>query len=253
MGRGKVLALKRGGFILLVIGTALGILIRPNEILVLMGGFAVALMIRPAGPKTAMRGPKRIVGLIVMGSLVALSVFLTLHYLHRPGGSLSLQQTNKNNSQGTGLGFGSSGIPYSGSLAYYWRDIYQILFDPLPFNSHGLGERVAALENTVILGLILFSLRNLRMVPRAAFARPYVMMCAVYSAGFIYAFAALGNLGLIERERVLLFPFLLVLLCIPRTPRRQRPRYEWEFRRRARRQRRAAIEARAGQGVPVHG
>ena len=44
------------------------------------------------------------------------------------------------------------------------------------------------------------------------------MMCTIYSVLFVYAFAALGNLGLIARERTLLFPFFLVLLCIPRTP-----------------------------------
>lgn len=32
----------------------------------------------------------------------------------------------------------------------------------------------------------------------------------------------------------MVFPFLFVLICIPRSPRRHRPRYEWEFRRRER-------------------
>jgi hypothetical protein len=113
---------------------------------------------------------------------------------------------------------------------------------------------VAALENTVILGLALASLRNLRMVPRAAFARPYVMLCLVYTGTFIYTFAALGNLGLIERERTMMIPFLFVLLCIPRGPRHARPRYEWELRRRPRLAMRQAAEranARRGlQGVP---
>ncbi len=60
-------------------------------------------------------------------------------------------------------------------------------------------------------------------------------MCLVYSLGFLYAFAALGNLGLIERERTLLLPFLLVLLCIPRGPKRSPPHYEWELKRKNRR------------------
>ncbi len=79
-------------------------------------------------------------------------------------------------------------------------------------------------------------------MPRAAFARPYVMLCAVYSALFIYTFAALGNLGLIERERVMLLPFMLVLLCVPRAPKGQPPRYLWELRRRDRLKARRANE-----------
>jgi hypothetical protein len=115
----------------------------------------------------------------------------------------------------------------------------------LPINAHGAGEYIASLENLLVLGLILSSLRNLRMVPRAAFARAYVMMCLTYSAAFFYTFAALGNLGLITRERALLFPFLFVLLSIPRGPKGRPPRYDWEVRRRDRRRVRAAAAAAA--------
>ena len=247
-GAAKVLARRPGGFSLLAFGTALGILIRPNELLLILGGFAVALMIRPSGDRENFGGLKRVGGLAVMGSLLFLSVFLTFHYLHTSGGSLSLNQASQNNT-GAGIGFGSSNIPYSSSPAYYWRDIYTILFDPLPFNAHGTGQLVAALENSVIVVLILISLRNLRMTVRASFARPYVMMCTIYCILFIYAFAALGNLGLIARERTLLFPFFLVLLCIPRTPRHRTNGYPWELRRKARNRQRRML-ARGGVPVP---
>jgi hypothetical protein len=182
--------------------------------------------------------------LALLGGLLALSAALTLRYLHGSGnGSLSLQGTNSNN-QGTGLGFGSSGVPYSTNLATYPRDVYEVLFNPLLFNAHGFGELVAALENSALIVLILLSLRNLRMVLRASFARPYVMLCLTYTLAFIYTFAALGNLGLIERERVMMFPFLFVLLCIPRTPKTQRVHFQWELRRRSRLLLRQAAEQR---------
>jgi hypothetical protein len=175
-----------------------------------------------------------------------LSVTVTIRYLHHGLNSSALQTTNTNNAA---TGF-SGGIPYSSNVATYPRDIYEVLFNPLLFNAHGFGQRVAALENTVIVGLILVSLRNLRMVPRAAFARPYVMLCAVYTATFLYTFAALGNLGLIERERTMMLPFLLVLLCVPRTPRGSPPRYAWELRRRDRLRLRIQLEQRARSRSP---
>jgi len=148
------------------------------------------------------------------------------------------------------LGFGSSKVPYSTNLATYPRDIYEVMLNPLPYNAHGVGQLVAALENLVILGLILTSFRNLRMLPRAIFARPYVLLCAVYFGAFVYTFAALGNLGLIQRERVVILPFLLVLLCIPRAPRGARPRYEWELRRGTRVRRRRMLQQRAARRPP---
>jgi hypothetical protein len=255
-GAAKVLDRRRGGYLLMLVGVAIGILIRPNELLIILGGFVLALMVRPSDRSQQLGGLRRIGGLALMGSVLGVSVYLTLRYLHTSGGSLSLNQASAGN-QGVGEGFGSSGVAYSSNPLYYWRDVYEILWDPLPFNASGAGELLASFENTVILVLVLASLRNLAVTVRAGFARPYVLMCSFYSVAFLYAFAALGNLGLITRERVLLFPFLLTLLCIPRTPKGRPTEYPWELRRRDRRRFLAALVARSavrptvGAGTPA--
>ena len=96
----------------------------------------------------------------------------------------------------------------------------------------------------MLIVVILTSLRQLRLVPRVALARTYVFMCLFFTGSFLYAFASLGNLGLITRERTVMLPFFLVLLCIPLGPRHRRPRYEWELPRRARIERRRAMALR---------
>ena len=244
-GCAKVLVRAPGGFRIATVGVAIGALIRPNELLVILGGFAVGLMIRPQGGRDSRSTLKRIGGLLFMGVLLGVSVYLTLHYLKlgSSSGGLNLNQTNANNN-GTGAGFGSSGFQYSSSPLKWPIDAYEVLFNPLPFNAHGSGEYAAALENLVLLGIVISSYRQLRILPRAAFARPYVMMCLIYSIGFIYAFAALGNLGLIYRERVMLLPFLMVLFAIPRTPKGRPAMYEWEYRRKDRAKFRAAVVQR---------
>ncbi len=241
-GCAKVLVRAPGGFRLATLGVLIGALIRPNELLVILGGFAVALMIRPQNGRDGRSTLKRIGGLAFMGILLGVSVYMTLHYLRFGTGSsgINLQATNANNN-GTGVGFGSSGFTYSSNPAKWPIDAYEVLFNPLPFNAHGSGEYAAAFENMVILGVVVASYRQLRILPRAMFARPYVTMCLVYSIGFIYAFAALGNLGLIYRERVMLLPFLMVLFAIPRSPKGQPAMYEWEYRRKDRARFRAAV------------
>ena len=112
------------------------------------------------------------------------------------------------------------------------------------------GEWFEALENTVLAAVVLTSLRALRILPRAAFARPYVMMCVIFTGAFCYSFASLGNLGLITREAVVTMPFFLVVLCIPRGPRHRPPRYVWELRRRERVARRKALARRDGLSAP---
>jgi hypothetical protein len=243
-GGSKIFARRRGGFTLLVPGVVLGYYIRPNELLLLLSGFAIAMMLPTAAARQNLGGLRRFFGIVVLGGLLGVSVYFTLHYLRGGGGTLSLNQVHLNN-QGVGTGFGSSGIPYSTNIATYPRDVYEVLFNPLIIKAHGNAQRVAGLENTILIVIILRSLRSLRILPRASFARPYLMLCFVYSLLFLYTFAALGNLGLIERERVMLLPFLLALFCIPRAPKGEPPRYLWELRRRDRlRIRRANEEAR---------
>jgi len=245
-GCAKVLVRAPGGFRLATLGVAAGALVRPNELLVVLAGFAVALMIRPSGGRGRQNPVTRVLGLLFMGILLGTSVYLTLHYL-KLGGSggtnIDLTVTNQNN-QGSGAGFGSSGQTYSSSPLRWPIDAYTVLFDPLPINAHGSGEYAAAIENAVILGIVVASWRQLRILPRAAFARAYVMMCLVYSIIFVYAFAALGNLGLIYRERVMLLPFLMVLFAIPRSPKGGPNMYEWEYRRKDRPAARAALVRR---------
>jgi hypothetical protein len=172
-----------------------------------------------------MRGLRRIAVILSFAAMAAAAFALTRQVR---GPVFSLKTIAKNNSLG-------SSIPYSTSPLAYPRDIYYVLFDPLPFNSHSSGQHVAAIENTIIVIMVILALKSMRYLPRVAFARPYVLACLLYSAVFPYVFAALSNLGLIDRERVLLLPFLLVILSIPLPPKGV-PGSERVSRRRRRRQ-----------------
>jgi len=216
---------RRGGtnWPVIIACSAGGVFIRPNEMLLAVGGFLIAMIFRPVGSSPKFEPGRRTVSLIILGAMLGLAIFVTLHFLPGNHGSLSLTTINHGN-QGSGAGFGSSGISYSGNPIYYPKDVYTVLFDPLPITAHGKGQYLEAFENTVLLGVVLLSLRQLRLVPRAGLARPYVILCVVFTGAFCYAFASLGNLGLITREASVTLPFFLVLLCIPRGSRRQPPR-----------------------------
>ncbi len=91
----------------------------------------------------------------VVGGL-ALAVVLYEKIFHQSGSLTSaLQQVHTNNSNTKSLTFGSSNIPYSSNPLYYPRDIYTVMFDPLPVTAHGKSELLAGMENLVILGIIL--------------------------------------------------------------------------------------------------
>ena len=223
--------------------------------LLALGGFTIAMLFRQGSVSTRFEPGRRTIAISLLATMLGVAIFVTLHFLPSANGSISLTTIAHNNSTGTGAGFGSS-VPYSANIAYFPRDVFVVLFDPLPFNAHGSGEWLEAAENFVLVIVVLASLRQLLLLPRAAMARPYVIMCVIYTASFAYAFAALGNLGLITREAAVVLPFFLVLLCIPRGPRHRPPRYVWELprrervaRRRANARRRARANARPRRAV----
>jgi len=250
-GLARVLGRERGGYPVVLLGALLGIFTRPNEFALLLVGFTLAMFFRGADARKRLRGTRRLGTLVFVVLILIVTGLLTIKFIHSNAGSVSgvLGKAHKNNS-GSGAGFGSSNVPYSSDPLTYPRDIYTVLFDPLPVTARSITQLLAAGENTVILVLVLTSLRRLRAVYRAGRERPYVIMCAIYTLGFIYAFAALGNLGLITRERTLLFPYLLVLLCIPVSEKGEEPQYSWERPRPSRRERRLAL-ARARESGAV--
>ncbi len=226
------------GYVYGVVGGVIALVIRPDELVILVVAFAVAMVVRGIFRQgRSFGGPFRVVGaIVVIGAFVVLVGIEAGHFVGKVGGTGvggTLSQVASNN-QGVGAGFGSSNVAYSSNPLDYPRDIFAVLFDPLPIQAHSLTQLAAAAENVLILLVILFSLRQLRCVFRACLQRPYVLVCVLYSLVFLYAFAALANLGLIDRERVLLLPFLFVILAIPIAPEGEYP-YPWQLPRRLRR------------------
>ena len=87
------------------------------------------------------------------------------------------------------------------------------------------------------------------IVPRAAFAHPYVMMWVMFTGAFRYSFVS-GNPGLITREVIVTNALLPHGARVPRGPRHRPPCYVWELPRRKRIARRKALTRRAGVSAP---
>lgn len=244
-GAARIMASRPAGGVLMVLGTAIGVWVRPQDFLLFLAVVVVATLFRPRNPQRALSGIRRIAVMTLQIALVGLAAVVAQHLAKSGSPVFNLSTVSQNNA-----GQGST-VAYSSSPAAFPKDVYTVLFDPLPINAHGNGQRVAAFENTVIIVLILTSLRRLRRLPRAAIARPYVMASVIFALASCYAYAALGNLGLIDRERVLLLPFLLVPLAIPISPKGRPPQFPWELtlrQRRRRRGRQGRWSARASVG-----
>jgi hypothetical protein len=231
LGAAKIMAQKRGGAILLGLGTLLGVYIRPQEFLLFLSCVAMATLFR--------RRSRRPLGFLrrclVIGAQVGLivaAVALTNELGKHGGNTFDLTAIAKNN-RGQ-----SSSINYTPGPKGFFKDLYYTLIDPLVINAHGKSQLIASFENLTLVALAVNSLKRVRHFLRVCVLRPYVLASLVYCVLFCYAFAALGNLGLIDRERVLMLPFLLVFFSIPISPKDSPRQYEWEVSHKVRKRRR---------------
>lgn len=89
------------------------------------------------------------------------------------------------------------------------------LVRPLPFEARGLNQLIAAGEVTLLIGLCLVSWRRLLNLPRLLVTDPYVAFAITVVLFTGLAYASFGNLGVLTRQKSLIFPFLLLLPCLP--------------------------------------
>lgn len=92
--------------------------------------------------------------------------------------------------------------------------VFSVLFRPLPFEARNVQALVASLEGTVLLVTFVRSGRRLKnFLPQRR--APFLTFASTYSVLFAIAFSNFANFGILVRERVQLFPFVLMLLTVP--------------------------------------
>ena len=91
---------------------------------------------------------------------------------------------------------------------------------PLLVEARGSAQLFTALELTLLIGLAVVSYRRLLNLPKLVLTVPFVTfaMTTLFLASL--AFSSFANLGILSRQKALVFPFLLLVLCLPALPRR---------------------------------
>lgn len=216
LGSAQLMKRQWRGLAPLVSGGLLGSLVRPHEVALVFGAVAIAILVRRR-PRRTLISPLQWATLFVFVSVSGVLVaWFTARYLGLSSLSseaiVALVNDANENTQGAGVGYGSSHSEWNISPLYFPYDVVLVLFKPLPWEVGSFSQVIAAGENLSLLILLLLCWRALLTVPTALRRLPLVLAALVYSIAFIYLFSALANVGLLVRERTLLFPFLFVVL-----------------------------------------
>ncbi len=195
------------GYALLAAGLTIIMTVRPH-----MAGILAIAFIFPhlfGANRTGLSGlALKIVGIPALVGLTALLVTRAQTYVEMrdfSGGKAVVMQVARSNAE-------AGGSSYGGTLAARMALAPFLLIRPFPFEVRNLQAAVASLEG---LGLLVLFVRRRRVV-YATLSRlrsnPFAMFLVLYTVEFTIIFAAATtNFGLLNRQRVMLLPFTLML------------------------------------------
>lgn len=216
-GSALLLARRRGASIYLILGLAGVLVVRPHMALLVIAGLALGYLLRGRGSQrmVAMGRVRTVLGIGVIG-------FATLLIIRRVSEFFGIDEFNLDTAVDT-LEYAegqtsTGGSEFAGggpSLRNLPINIVTVLFRPFAFEVSNIPALLAALEGTFLMILFILALPRLRTIPRRLRKQPYVTYCLTYAILFCFMFSAFQNFGLLARQRVLVFPLVLVLLALP--------------------------------------
>ena len=219
-GAARILERRGAGWICLLAGAGLGSMIRPHVAVVVLAALAVAVAFRRRRGRPQVLGPMgRVVAVVVLMAAMAFTlgraVDLLLPNSEAASTTAAVGELLDRAESGTDAGGSEIDRPTPNTPLEYPYAVMSVLFRPTIFEAGSGGNVLAAIETTVALALCVLSWKRLRNVPAMAFRRPYVLFSLVYTGIFAFAWSSFANLGALARQRVQVWPFVLLLLAVP--------------------------------------
>lgn len=208
---------ERGGamWLLAIGGVGVG-LVRPHVAVLMFAAIFVAQLFRPT--RGTLSGVlRKLGGIAVLGAAALILVqssaqFLGIDDISAQAVTETIDYRSDLTEQG-GSSFTPLPLthPFGIPMAFItW------LFRPFPFEAGNIQMLVQSLEGVLLLALAVFGWRRLAQLPRLLRRNPYIVFVAVFVTIYILSFAGFGNFGILARQRVLMLPFALALLSLPR-------------------------------------
>ena len=211
--------------------------VRPHIVAIWVAGFLPALLVVAVRGRggvsrtTGRRGTDAVAAVLLLAVASAALLFAaraTVDYLDPSAGDETavstsvgdiLAETTRRTSEQ-----GSTYTPPSVDSPVDWPfAAVRTIFRPLPFESRGLGQLLAAVELAAFMGVCLFSWQRVRRLPRELVTNPYVTFAITTLLFAGLAYSSFANLGVLTRQKSLIFPFLLLIPCLPDVRRAIRP------------------------------
>lgn len=188
-------------------------MVRPHVAMVLLAGLLVGLFARRAHTRGRAATHAVLMLLVVAGSMLMAGASADLFGLEAVDGisdvSAALDFAQDRTSQDQAQ-FVAARV---GSVTDYPWAVVTVLFRPFPWEAPNASAMVSALESAVLAGLLLRASPGLVVNVRQLIQRGQLLNAVAFTAVFIFLFSAIGNFGILSRQRAQVIPFVLLFVA----------------------------------------
>ncbi len=196
-----------------VLGSVAVGMVRPHVALILLAGLFVGLMARRAHTRGRMLTHLALLLIVIVGTMAMTGASADLFGLESFDGvsdvSAALDFAQERTSQDAAQ-FVAARV--SSPLDYPWAFV-TVLFRPFPWEAGNAASMISALESAALFTTLLVALPGVARQGNQFVQRGQLLYTVAFTAVFIYLFSAIGNFGILSRQRAQVIPFLLVVLA----------------------------------------
>ncbi len=188
-------------------------LIRPHIAAVFVAALGASVLIQPI--RVGLLRPVIRLGMLIALIIMAVIVVrVAANYADLEGVSAEDVSSYLETKQQTTMR-GASTIESSNptSIAGFVQAIPTVLFVPFPWQVSGTSTLVAGVESLCLMGLFLVRWRSVTSALARTFRESYLLMIFVAVVLFIFIFSVISNLGVLDRQRAQMWPFVFMWLA----------------------------------------
>lgn len=188
-------------------------MVRPHVAMVVLVGVLVGLLARRSHTRGRLATHSILLAIVVFGSMWVANASADLFGLESLDGfsdvSAALDFTQERTSQDSAA-FDSARVR---SITDYPMATLTVLFRPFPWEvSVGL-PLLSAIEGSVLLVLVFGALPGCLTHVGHVLQRGQLLFAGAFTAVFIYLFSAIGNFGILTRQRSQVIPFVMIFVA----------------------------------------
>jgi len=202
-----------GGISSVLLGTFAVGMVRPHVALILLAAICVGLLARRAHTRGRLLTHLAVLAIVIVGAMMGAGASADLFGLESFDGvsdvNAALDFAQERTSQDAAQ-FVAARV--SNPMDYPWA-IVTVLFRPFLWETSNTAALISAAESTVLIALLLVAAPGLLRQATQLVQRGQLLFSIAFMSVFVFLFSAIGNFGILSRQRAQVMPFILVFVA----------------------------------------